>query len=1060
MEDMEEILPVDDLVRAVYPGLELKRSESAKMPTLVGYFCVFNQWVEINSMVEGHFMERFSPRCFAKTISENRARMRVLFDHGEDPSIGKKILGPITVLREEDGYYEVDLLDTSYNRDLLPGLKAGLYGSSMIFSVVKEDVVMRPKPSAYNPMGLPERTVVEARIKEFGPVPFPVYAGATSGVRSMTDQLHGRVSRTDADHDRLYKRSLDVIGNKPWAVHPSMMATMIEIISERAKGNRLSEQEIKERIGVRAASEPTADAPSEVAVINISGPIVPHASMFSEISGANSVEDLQAQLRAAIDDPGVKEILLNIDSPGGAVGLIPELGAELLAARDVKPITAVANTMAASAAYWIASQATSISVTPSGEVGSIGVITAHQDVSAMQDMMGIKTTLVTAGKYKGEQSPFQPLSQETQDHLQSEVDTFYNMFVGAVAKGRGISRTDVTENFGQGRMVLAKDAVSAGMADRVESYDQAVNRLTKKYRKGASSSASAISSTMVDDIKIIFEGEPLNLLEFFEVKLDSNSEEKVAETAPTSTEADNVDNALVESGAGNAHSSATSRVDASTNFITDRTNSEEKKKMLEPKLTIDEVKDRLANLRMRQKEIIAEFGTDPFTQEVQAEWDAMPPELDELLARIHDHEVRQETLRKYNEDEDKREREVTVTTTSSRTPAPRRNKATGVPDNIWAVEEYRNLNRTHDELGQAYRDGAMRALEGAHFSHPEANREDAQSHIGRLLDTIDDDNRSLARRVLMTGSPTYQKAFSKHIAGQGLSIEEQRSLSLTTTAGGFAVPVILDPTLILTSSGVINPIRQLARVETIVGNHWEGITSTGVTAAYSAEATEASDNAPTLAQPVADVEKAQAFIPFTIEVGEDWGALQSEMARCLQDAKDTLESNKFLTGLGHASNVPEGLLVGATAVVSSAATATFAVADVYSLETALAPRWRPRAAFVANRAQYNKVRQFDTAGGASLWVQLQVASPPTLIGYPAYEWSDMSSAASTGSSIMTIGDFSQFLILDRVGMNIELIPLMLNTGNNRPDGTRGLYCYWRNTSKVLTQLAFKTLKLL
>jgi HK97 family phage prohead protease len=142
-------------------------------------FSPVNEWTRISSMWEGDFMERFAPGAWRKTISEQRDRIRSLFQHGMDPQVGDKPLGPITLLEENDrgGYGEVPLLDTSYNRDLLPGLKAGLYGASHRFSVLREEEVDHPEPSEANPHGLKERTVKEARLMEFGPVTFPAYAG-------------------------------------------------------------------------------------------------------------------------------------------------------------------------------------------------------------------------------------------------------------------------------------------------------------------------------------------------------------------------------------------------------------------------------------------------------------------------------------------------------------------------------------------------------------------------------------------------------------------------------------------------------------------------------------------------------------------------------------------------------------------------------------------------------------------------------------------------------------------------------------------------------------------
>ena len=124
-------------IRALRPGYELRAADDGGMPTMFGHFAVFNRWTEINSVFEGHFLERVVPGAFRKTFKENRDRIRALFQHGSDPQIGDKPLGTIEDLREDEtgGYYEVSLLDTAYNRDLLPGLEAGLYGASFRFQV-------------------------------------------------------------------------------------------------------------------------------------------------------------------------------------------------------------------------------------------------------------------------------------------------------------------------------------------------------------------------------------------------------------------------------------------------------------------------------------------------------------------------------------------------------------------------------------------------------------------------------------------------------------------------------------------------------------------------------------------------------------------------------------------------------------------------------------------------------------------------------------------------------------------------------------------------------------
>lgn len=134
-------------------------------------------------------MERIAPGAFAKTFTEDRTRIRALFQHGRDPQIGDKPLGTIEVLEEDSvgAHYEVALLDTAYVREVIPGLQAGLYGASFRFEATAEEFNQRPERSEHNPDGIAERTVTEAKVHELSPVTFPAYPDATAGVRSLTD---------------------------------------------------------------------------------------------------------------------------------------------------------------------------------------------------------------------------------------------------------------------------------------------------------------------------------------------------------------------------------------------------------------------------------------------------------------------------------------------------------------------------------------------------------------------------------------------------------------------------------------------------------------------------------------------------------------------------------------------------------------------------------------------------------------------------------------------------------------------------------------------------------
>lgn len=180
--------PKEDLYRADF-NADLEVRDATEGPVLTGHFSKFNEWTEINSSYEGRFMERVAPGAFAKTISESVSKMRVLFNHGKDV-LGQQILGPIRSLKEDNlgAAYEVPLFD-GIPPLILAGLRAGQYGSSFRFGVEREEYVSKPRKSDYNPLGIPERTIKEARVREFGPVTFGAYAGATAGVRSITDDV-------------------------------------------------------------------------------------------------------------------------------------------------------------------------------------------------------------------------------------------------------------------------------------------------------------------------------------------------------------------------------------------------------------------------------------------------------------------------------------------------------------------------------------------------------------------------------------------------------------------------------------------------------------------------------------------------------------------------------------------------------------------------------------------------------------------------------------------------------------------------------------------------------
>jgi HK97 family phage major capsid protein/HK97 family phage prohead protease len=724
--------PRDNLVRAVYPAVELRANDAEPdgPPMLEGHFAKFNEWTEIDSMWEGRFMERIKPGAFKKTFAENRDRIQVLFQHGQDPVVGDKPLGPIEEL-EEDGVgarYRVPMLDTSYNNDIIPGLKAGLYGSSFRFSVVKETLDSKPKRSAYNPEALPERTIDEARVFEFGPVTFPAYAGATAGVRSLTD----------------------VYTLKRFVREPEKLGELLD--------------------SMRAEALPGADA-------------------------SHSAEGSRTEQPASVD------------------------------AISHKPFTPTVNLS-----------------TPQQEKRTIMENLTIEERAARQTEIRSRLNAID-NEYAGQALP---------DDIRSEFDS---------------------------------------LEDEFRTHDKVLKEVEERKARLS----------------------------------------RLASEAP-------------------------SRVESGFN----------------------------------------------------------PP---------------QTLFRKTTQD-------------------------------IYDLSLVRNQSRTADDEVALLKDNAKRANEIARFPGVH-DRSSAQSHVEWLLDNVVEDHPgTLARRILLTGSPVYDRAFGKALSQKSLDSEEARALSLAAGSGGNAVTFDLDPTIMGTSNRTVNPWRALARVIPITGDEWRGVTSGAITTAYAAEATETTDNAPTLTQPTISTEKAQAFIPFSIEIGMDWTGLRGEMSMLLQESKDDLEASKFATGTG--TNEPFGVIVGATNTVNATTGQATDAEDFYRLSAALPARYQSRASLVANRAIFNLVRQFVLTGQSNPWKDLDEATSDangrvgTLLGYPAYEASAMAAVTTTGSLFAILGDFSRFVIVDRVGLDIELIPHLFGS-NQRPTGQRGLYAYWRNGSKVVDANAFRVL---
>lgn len=287
-----------------------------------------------------------------------------------------------------------------------------------------------------------------------------------------------------------YEHIVSLVRETPWAILPSKLAVITDLLAFRAAGGRLTDEEITARVG--AVEAPAQGMVGQIAVLPLFGVLMQRADLMSEMSGATSVERFATTFRAAVDDSQVRAIVINIDSPGGSVFGIDELSALVAEARATKDVVAVANSLAASAAYWVAASASEVVVTPGGEVGSIGVLAAHIDESRANDAAGLTVSLVSAGKYKTEGNPFEPLGEEARGMLASRVGDYYTMMTNRIAAGRGVSGDAVRSGFGEGRVVGAKQAKSLGMADRVETLEATIDRLAARKQRLRRTAAGAV----------------------------------------------------------------------------------------------------------------------------------------------------------------------------------------------------------------------------------------------------------------------------------------------------------------------------------------------------------------------------------------------------------------------------------------------------------------------------------------------------------------------------------------------------------------------------------------
>jgi HK97 family phage major capsid protein len=388
-------------------------------------------------------------------------------------------------------------------------------------------------------------------------------------------------------------------------------------------------------------------------------------------------------------------------------------------------------------------------------------------------------------------------------------------------------------------------------------------------------------------------------------------------------------------------------------------------------------------------------------------------------------------------------------------------------DPAWPDDDPRSQSRGNgDPRFRGVRDQALRANDRADFL-PDG----AKAHMERTIRDDDDPEQRLARAVEALADRDYFRAFSAWLndpisGGHAWTQVEreavqkvrflERALGLGSQGGAFLVPYELDPQIVIANAGSVSPLRQIARVETTALNTKKVVTSLGVTTSWFTEASQATDDSPTLLQPSIDAKKAMAWVPVSFEVFEDSDIAQ-QIGKVFADSKAVAEGLAFTITQ---SNGPNGIISALVAAGGSTVIATgtnaLSTADLYANQGALPARWRPNASWMANLSIINGYRQLPQATGLNYSIISDATTPPKALGWPVYENSNMDGALSGGANDYSLlsGDFSAFAIIDRIGTSVEMVPNVVGA-NQRPTGQRGFLMHWRTGSDVLIADAFR-----
>lgn len=452
-----------------------------------------------------------------------------------------------------------------------------------------------------------------------------------------------------------------------------------------------------------------------------------------------------------------------------------------------------------------------------------------------------------------------------------------------------------------------------------------------------------------------------------------------------------------------------------------------------------------------------------------AELDAIEAPSGEQIARFDAAIAEFDTAKAEYDKAAERAEKVAAIRAAEATPAKRESGFAGVHVSV-RKDPFADLDKARYEDSRTLISRAHTALsEVEAYGVDDAAREEAIRKVERVP--------GAALHAVVASSPSYMRAFERWMAAQGQPVSYERdeiqamelvraALNITTGASGqFLLPTLFDPSLIKVGTAVKDGIRDIARVETITQNVWNGVTTGNVTAYWTAEAAAFTEGAPTLTHPTVTAAKLTAYVPGSYEVFEDASQI-AQLPGLIAEGMDFVEQTAFINGSG--SNAPRGIITAISATAGSTVTITTrgsftsaSSADVYAIVNALPTRYETSSTWVANKATFNLINTMSPNGGGSLFWQdfntNKAWTAPPLLGYPVNPASDMPNTYASGTAFAVLGDFSRYLIVDRVGVTVEFVQNVFNS-TPLPTGQRALVAHKRVGGDVLDVNAFRFLK--